>query len=104
MAHQCDTLPPFRWWFGVGGGVPGVGAGSNSGGEFILAKANGVGEGRTFRDRVLAGGAGGRGEGLMRSNLMTGTGLSRIGRLLYVGWSGGGRDMGMLFGMLARYL
>lgn len=77
------------WFGGLGSdGVPGVGAGSNSGGEFALAKANGVGEGRTFRDRVLAGGAGGEGEGLYCSAAISTAGMDRIGRLLTVGWSG----------------
>lgn len=71
---------------GLGMGVPGMGAGSNTGGEFHFANANGVGHRRTFRDRVLAGGAGGRGEGLLNRALMSHSGLGRIHSLLYLHW------------------
>ncbi len=77
-----------------------MGAGSNTGGEFALAKANGFGERRTFRDRVLAGGAGGRGEGLIRSSVIMSTGMGRMHSLLYLHWLG---SEGIWAGLLARY-
>lgn len=66
-------------------GVPGVGAGDNTTGQFLGATGN-VGRGRTFGDRVLAGVSAGHGHRLHNDDLLTPYSITGIRHVLHLHW------------------